>query len=217
MAHLSPATPRGRLPRQRTYRRNLETVCADTALSNLLAVFDRSDRTGADWYPEAHDTCAGLAREYGLTTEQTTGVVAALSPQTGWARNLVLARELIETGDTAHYDDAKAKARAILAGAAPFDVLGGPKVRSFHPNLLHPHRPGPVTCDRHHWSVLTGAPVYASDRTLELRGLYTFATGVTRTAARRIGLLPHVLQSIVWVQWRSETGADRHDAYAPPF
>src|SRR3954452_19274162 len=57
--------------------------------------------------------------------ETVLGVVAALSPQCPWARNIRYAELLIYDGDCPSCGARKAVARDILAGARPEDRLGG--------------------------------------------------------------------------------------------
>jgi len=218
MTHIDPATPRGRAARQRAYRRNIkltlptaterETRIRDT----YLRASSETRTTGLGWYGVGHDLCRDMASTYGVTTATAAGVVAAYSPQTGWADNIRLATTALEVAATTgrtdliggHTQDACTKVSRILQGADPFTVLGGRKVRSFYPNLLYPHRSGPVTADRHFADMVFGRRGAAADRVLELAGVYALITASCRTVARQLGLRPHDLQAIDWVQWRLE-------------
>ena len=50
------------------------------------------------------------------------------------------------------------KALAILNGAAPLDILGGDKVRTFYGNIVNPWGEG-VTIDRHAYDIVTGKQI----------------------------------------------------------
>jgi hypothetical protein len=54
---------------------------------------------GHDWYEKAHGECQSIADDAGLTIDQATGAVAAISPQMAWGPNLAVARFLAENRD----------------------------------------------------------------------------------------------------------------------
>ena len=210
MTFLAPATPRGRANRQTAIRRSIERIDTADMVANILAVYETAVVThgvpqGVHWYSTAHAIGRDIATTYGLSIEQGCGILAALSPSTDWDRNIDLAYTMAETGDCFHaYGDAVEKARAIRGGADPDVVLGGRKVRSFYRNILRPDRPGPVTVDRHAISIAMGRKV--SDREakmLERVGTYQLVAAAYRSAARRVGLAPHRMQSVTWDTWRS--------------
>lgn len=182
---------------------------ADNLRRRLDSASAQEWRDGLAWYPAAHDICQSVAATHGTTVETAAGILAALSPQTEWSLNLRMAETFIETGGapSGHFDNADRKARAILGGAAPLDVLGGPKVRSFYRNILRPECPGAVTVDRHACAVLYGTttPTYLRTypKLLDRKGVYRLATGLYRTIAREYDLLPHEAQAIAWVAHRN--------------
>src|SRR3954470_14192238 len=85
---------------------------------------------GLTWYTQA----AGEACRRIPDRDRATvlGVVAALSPQTAWARNIRYAELLIYKGACPSPQSRKAVALDILAGARPEDRLGGNKVKAFY-------------------------------------------------------------------------------------
>lgn len=104
----------------------------------LLAQWEASDRTtGLTWYTDARREARRMARAYGVTTAAACGVIAALSPQVQWVRNLTMAREILRDGVTTGQTSANlTKAYRIADGARPLTVLGGPKVRAFYRALM---------------------------------------------------------------------------------
>jgi hypothetical protein len=54
---------------------------------------------GHDWYEKAHGECQSLADDSGVSIDQATGAVAAISPQMAWGPNLAVARYLGENRD----------------------------------------------------------------------------------------------------------------------
>lgn len=214
MSFAPTATPGGRTQRQTAIRKACDTLPSDADMRhNLLTTLadadDASQAEGLAWYLSAHSIAADLAVTHGYAVRQTAGVIAALSPQTGWADNVRLATNACEhaaNGRTdligGHTTDACRKASIILQGEDPADVLGGRKVRSFFANIARPTTPGPVTVDRHCVDMLAGQRGYVSSRILERIGTYTRCAAVVRSVARELGYRPHELQAIAWVGWR---------------
>ena len=68
--------------------------------SNLRWLHDSVDKDVRDisklWYDGANKISNDLANEYGYTTEQVSGVMAVLSPQMDWFRNLSLGERVID-------------------------------------------------------------------------------------------------------------------------
>lgn len=223
MAHLAPATPTGRQARQRAIARNrdaLPSVDARHILATLARATPADEATGMAWYRNAHATAETLATGADVPTPAAVGIIAALSPQTGWNENVGRAARFLTHRVTDHFPDAINKAERILSGADPADVLGGRKVRSFYVNILRPDRAGAVTVDRHALTIALGVlPTDAqrhriratAQRALERPGVYATTAGAYRAAARAVGILPHEVQAITWTTWRRETGADRFD------
>ena len=195
----------------------------------LTAVSDATDdevSEGLGWYHQAHEHAREIADTYGTTTAQAAGVIAALSPQTGWGLNIRLAHDAADHarhGRTdligGHTEDACAKASRILQGHDPDDVLGGRKVRSFYANILRPDRPGHVTIDRHALSLLADDRD-ANARILDRAGVYQRCAAVFRTSATLLtgggaSLRPHEVQAVAWVHWRNKHDVSRHFNYDP--
>lgn len=177
-------------------------------ITTLVRSADASELAyGLTWYEDASSTASALAAEHGLTLDQVAGIIAALSPQTAWPQNLDKARELISTGDTYGFGRARSKARRILAGESPDDVLAGPKERAFYETIAAPARATSVVIDRHAYDAVIGA--IGTDRSrkqLERKGAYDAVSDVYRDAARLLGLRPHVVQGVVWAVWRNRYG-----------
>jgi len=218
---LPTSSASGRSARQRAISRSVSLLpSTDVMLDNVLTALANATpdecKEGLGWYPQANSHAVELAEAYGLTVSQGAGVIAALSPQTGWGENIRLAHEAcIDAAQglsaSGHFDDACQKVDLIMSGADPADVLGGRKVRSFYANILRPLQAGPVTVDRHAIALLCGAPLDPLDRSLERVGVYQRGASVFRTVARRCDLLGHEVQAICWIHWRNLTGANLYD------
>src|SRR5262245_26877398 len=78
---------------------------------NIERLFNDGDAvlraSGLYWYDEAHGFAARLARQTGLSIEQTASVLAALSPCTSWANQVNFTLSFIQ---------------AVQAGADPHAV-----------------------------------------------------------------------------------------------
>ena len=51
---------------------------------------------GVDWYATALKIASRIASKYGTTTEVAAGVIAALSPNNRWERNIIDAEAMIK-------------------------------------------------------------------------------------------------------------------------
>jgi hypothetical protein len=130
-----------------------------TQLIKLARALEARDpvlyQQGLNWYTAAYDQAVFLADYYGTySATQVAGVLAALSPQVSWKRNVELAESAIVshlsglpiTGQTG---DNCAKAQRVLDGSSPLDVLGGLKVRAFYQCILAKGQTDSVCIDRH--------------------------------------------------------------------
>lgn len=206
--------------RQMTTRTRTRKPSARRLADNILAVYDRATEHerehAADWYREAHTLAESLSPG---DIERGAGVIAALSPQQSWTRNVQTATLAFERGTACEYVDADGetvkqlglgancvKADRILNGAHPLDVLGGDKVLSFYDNILNPGGDA-VTIDRHAYDVANAKRGTDKSRDrLNLAGMYARYVDAYKLAARELNLGALELQAIVWVAWRRENG-----------
>jgi hypothetical protein len=101
----------------------------------LWRAADRAVRTaGVQWYRNARRICRDLARRHGVSESCAAGVVAALSPRLGWTYNVLAADLVLARAERVPgvFKASLVKARRILAGGRPLQVLSGPKVRAFY-------------------------------------------------------------------------------------
>lgn len=168
---------------------------------------------GLAWYVDASAQARELGERFGYEHEQACGVIAALSPQTAWWQNVMLAKQAMTAGAMVqgHTRDAMRKVNAILSGVDPLDALGGLKVRSFYENLRYEGQDDGVTIDRHAWDIATGLKGYAQSLTIT-PGRYAQAAEAYRRAAdilnREYGLrmTGAEVQAVTWVTWRDAHG-----------
>lgn len=173
-------------------------------LSLLYLQATHTDVTlGTDWYPAAHRIVAEWASHYRFSDATVASVIAALSPQLEWSRNLitaddVLAQRPVSVGGALHANIDKA--RRILANAAqsPADYFPcGPKVQHFAQNLMG--RMDYVTVDGH----CSQAAVNRPDSQIGLKWpAYTTLALCYGDVARAVGRSPAEFQAITWHVWK---------------
>ena len=123
---------------------------------------------GCDWYPSALSIAARIGEKYGLSAQTAAGVIAALSPNNRWERNIVDAENIIKcwaAGGThtdmlnvkvCTYGKMKAKAIDILTLDAPITtILKGKKIVEFFNCITNPLL-NDVCIDGHAYSVWFG-------------------------------------------------------------
>lgn len=166
---------------------------------------------GMNWYRTARALAVAISPE---SPETGAGVIAALSPMMRWDRNMMLAIRAFEDGEAsgALYGNV-AKANAIMAGAAPLDVLGGDKVRNFYGAIADPNSATAVCIDRHAFDIAVGRVTNDKSRNaLARKGVYENFADAYRRAAKQItretGIFhtPATVQAITWVCWRRLKG-----------
>ena len=137
---------------------------------------------GCDWYPSAYKIAVRMAGTYGVPTETAAGVIAALSPNNRWERNIVDAEAMLKcyaAGGTRDdmlnvkvctYGKMKAKAVAILTRFEPniedwqdiTTILKGKKIVEFFNCIINPEL-NDVCIDGHAYSVWFGQRLTMKD------------------------------------------------------
>lgn len=190
-----------------------------TILGTFFLASDAERREGAEWYERANDQVVKMAAKYGQPQSTCAGVIAALSPNNSWQRNIIDAHNIIRSYVLHGSDDArqvkvctfgmnKEKAIDILSGKDPLDVLGGLKVRSFYRLLFVPDC-NDVCIDGHAYSIWCGERVTTSGAPRIPPSLYERIQADYREATDRINAtlgttyLPSQVQAITWIVHRS--------------
>ncbi len=169
---------------------------------NYLLATNEQISSGMSWYWEAHRNCNSHAKLLDVPFYQFVAVVAALSPQKQWEKNI---------GDAILYITSKGKAKlfattymkdkckAILKldrNSLNTDevkkILNGNKIKSFYENILRPYKSDAVTIDRH------------AIRSVAMQGTltdkkYKEIAAVHQKVSKKIGIKPHELQAIIWL------------------
>ena len=189
--------------------------------SHILAVYftaSRSEREeGLNWYSRASRIANQLAEEYETTVEVTAAVIALLSPNNKWDRNIADAERLIKAWATGEeyssvkvctYNANKEKAIRVLEGESIDEVISGRKVTAFFHCIIG--CPNSVCIDDHAYNIWRGeqSPLdevpHISKKTYELIcDDYISAANKINLIDDRHQLLASEVQAITWVTWRN--------------
>lgn len=176
-------------------------------IHNLLRIYGEStpeDRLmGCEWYPKAHQTAIEWGETYGYSIATVANVVAALSPQIDWNRNLIVAHDLL-SGQNPSVGGCLLgcvnKAKAILrdrAGDIRDYFPQGPKVYHFAQNLMGNYVL--VTVDTH----ATQAALNDVTSNYHLKWTpYGVFEECYQESANIIGMEPAMFQAIIWLGWK---------------
>lgn len=187
---------------------------------SILAVFFQASVAevleGLQWYTRASDAAQVIAENYlDGRYNAAAGIIAALSPNNRWERNVKDAEKLAKVfasgGDldevkVSSYGANKVKAISILSGNDPLDVLGGHKVRAFYRCIIGEDA---VCVDGHAYSIWLGERVATSSTPKISDKLYNQIAEDYRIAAKQISNIkgefytPAQIQAITWVTWRN--------------
>lgn len=180
-------------------------------VDNILRTFDAASAADRDfgmtWYNDAHN----FAREIGGNRfHRAAGIIAALSPMSGWENNKRKAAQLINQNGVGTgcglYNNVR-KAEAIYRGEDALDVLKGDKVRAFYLTIIDPEGDITPVIDRHAFDIAVGMRTNDKARgILGRKGVYGEFANAYQTAARLIGIGAPQMQAITWVAWRNMHG-----------
>ena len=190
-------------------------------IHNITSVYRDADKTqhaeGLLWYSDAQKAAHDIAVKYDIAVYLVVAVIAALSPNNKWSRNVTNADALIGAfirGDgidsvkVSTYHKMKQKAWDILAARPDYDgakaMLKGQKITSFFMDIMGEFN---VTIDGHARNIAYGERVGLNDDRSNI-GVreYRALQAAYEEAARRVGLMPYQLQAITWRVWRDRHG-----------
>ena len=191
-------------------------------IDNIIKIYKlatpEEKRDGIVWYANAYSDCNRVALDLSVPVHIVTGVVAALSPNNKWDRNVVNARELIQAfvnGDgmdsvkVSTYHTMKRKAWTILEDMLDHEgviaLLNGQKIVSFYRNIM-----GDDTCtvDGHAKNIYYGKRHgLTDDKTNVGKKEYKIISDAYVKAGKRVrvngrSLKAFEIQAITWVVWR---------------
>lgn len=183
---------------------------------NLSSLYARAQpidiEDGEFWYATAQHIVAEWAGTYRLYDTTVACVIAALSPQCEWTRNLIIADDILagrnpSIGGALHACIRKAEILRDTCGATLLLPIAdrmrlvfpcGPKVNSFAQNLAGDMNV--VTIDSH------ACQAGLNDPTADYRlGWYPYSVFADcyREMAHKVGRKPAVFQAILWHTWKA--------------
>ena len=191
-------------------------------IDNIIKIYKlatpEEKRDGIVWYANAYSDCNRIAIDLSVPVHIVTGVVAALSPNNKWDRNVTNARELIQAfvnGDgmdsvkVSTYHTMKKKAWSILEDMPDHEgvivLLNGQKIVSFYRNIM-----GDDTCtvDGHAKNIYYGERHgLTADKSNVGKKEYKTISDAYVKAGKRVrvngrSLKAFEIQAITWVVWR---------------
>lgn len=198
-------------------------------VSNILKVYNLATELeraeGIAWYNDANKICKRLARKYKQPVKIVCYVMAALSPNNKWQRNITDCERVLRTfvsGElterTVEYYQGNKEALKGLACTYTANVLKaynilrdgdisylkGLKTTNFAQNIFQPKNDN-VTIDYHAISIAIGVRhTIESVESKYFKGKhYEELANAYREAGRQVGLKASELQAITWVAWRN--------------
>ena len=143
------------------------SVNAREIVAKFTLATSQEVQLGCDWYRSALNIAGRIADRYDMRIETVAGVIAALSPNNRWERNIIDAEALIKVwaagGSDADilavkcctYPVMRQKALDILKGSDIVKTLNGPKIIEFFNCITNPML-NDVCIDGHAYSVWLG-------------------------------------------------------------
>lgn len=170
---------------------------------------------GRSWYATARAVAESLDP---ADPSRAAAVLAVLSPRLSWRKNVEAAQDAYAGRPLRVLGRNAEKARLLLAGADPEDVVRGPKTRAFWRTIADPTDPRAVVVDRHAVSVAVGRNLDDAERGALLGKTdgYDSVADAYRRAARILSreygtaLSPAEVQATTWLYWRRERAAAFH-------
>ena len=185
----------------------LNTIPSANILIDAFWTLDPADvSAGVEWYATAHSIAESMAICYGVTVDQAAGVIAALSPQQGWAHNVKSAeRFLADNTVSVHTKANMVKCQRIVKAASRDEILAilhADKTSNFFLSIATCGEFG-VTIDRHAIDIALGVRHTEASRPNIGKRLYRDAADAYVRAADALGaagvhISPAELQSVLW-------------------
>ena len=169
---------------------------------------------GVEWYDRAKRYAETISKWTNTNLNTVIGVMAALSPNNKWERNVKDCERMVQawkSGDdlddfkVSCYNTMKRKAWSILEDNLTSDDdiltrLNGQKIRSFYSNIRGLEE---VTIDGHALNIALGKlQGLTTDKTNMGKKVYVEMQKHYVRAAKRVDIPAHVLQAITWTTWK---------------
>jgi hypothetical protein len=184
------------------------SILADEVRTNLVNLYARvpseSIAAGSLWYLHARDIADAMARRHRTTLDVSAAIVAVTSPRCSWDENLARSELVLSGTIPSMFDNIERKCADIMANPTMAERYAkGPKVSAFRRAILGDM--SAVVLDIWALRAAISSP-YVGDNEYKL-GIgtptrYGIVAEGFRRAAQDVGLLPAILQAILWVAVR---------------
>ena len=182
------------------------------ALANLT---EQELNNAKHWYDEAQQEARQIAERLDMPVYIVVGVMAALSPNNKWERNLVNAYELckafqdgqgMDSVKVSTYHKMKEKAWGILTEFPDYETvivrLSGKKIISFFRNIMGEDD---ITIDGHARNIYYNERVGLTDAKTSIgKKEYVKLQKEYLTVAKEYDMLGRQMQAITWVAWKKK-------------
>jgi len=159
---------------------------------------------GKNWYPEAHNWCLELSKEYDVPLRLVAGLTALFSPLKSWEINKKLVKEYLECQECGTFSYQRTRATNLWSEVIThlddikqdnyiMKTLNGKKVVSFYHNIVYPLTSERVTIDTHIINVVSPGLYLTPKRYLCIEKSF-------QEVSKEVKLLPCHLQAILWIQ-----------------
>lgn len=197
-------------------KRDVESV-GTAPVDNILKMYARAtadEHNAANWYHDAHNHAVELAKISGLSVEQTSGVIAVISPKQKWHVNVDMAYRGIYawlSGERIQLSPFNKvftdRAYDLMDGKDVTNV--GQKVHTFWQTILSPDTCQLPTIDSVATSIAFGSMSYFPGTYSLGRGKgdapspqYALLQDAYRQAAVKVGIPATAMQAITWTACR---------------
>ncbi len=187
--------------------------------ANIAKVYEqatpREVQEGIEWYANANEAAKALSKAHHVSVHAAAGVIAALSPNNRWERNLRDADTLITAylnGDdilsvsVATYHKMREKAWAIMnerdaSMERIADILNGQKIRSFFAGIMGNREE--CTIDGHARNIAYAERLSLSGSKFTIgKREYAALQQTYAEVGRDVGQPAYIVQAVTWVAWR---------------
>ena len=206
------------------------TVDETIGTANIIAVYalaTSGERVeGMEWYNRANRVAATIASAHGISLETAAGVIAALSPNNRWERNIVDAENVIrafsiggaeeaENVKVCTYGKMRTKAIQILEATSIVDhasILNGRKITAFYECIIG--RMDAVCIDGHAYSIwfgdrLTMKQVPNIGKKLYAEIVSDYVEAAHLLSENGTSVTAFEVQAITWCAWRRLHGVTK--------
>ena len=166
------------------------TFVINHIIAEYLNSSDKNKVEGKQWYFTAHKIASTLSESFSVSLPKTCGVIAALSPNNHWDKNIIDAEsllaafncdmpedEIFDTVKVSTFHPNKIKALNVLFNDCRNDLLpklpivdiikpkkdSGHKVKSFYSCIINPHDTHEICVDGHALSIYLGDRITVND------------------------------------------------------